>query len=232
MVAKFFAAIAIALASIQTAKGSKGFRRVYSPTSNNNSKAKDEVDEGDVEYDEWPILHPLSETKPKLAPYELVFKDRNFKDKNFVRDNKARFRGFKYGNPRWGLVVSANNFTKISECQKMSDVEVVQLSHYEFEIIADAKTLQSLFEDENEFPLRRSIDSETDLLAYNDTTLDLIDVKFEPTEEPKKKCTKMSLKNREMIGVTLHLCFGVFVLVIVFVVLMLTLKPQHLFNYH
>ena len=70
----------------------------------------------------------------------------------------------------------------------MENVEVIRLSDVDFEIIADAETLQLLFEEEDKAPLRRrsvTIDSESDLLEYNDT--ELIDTHFEPDNEIQQR---------------------------------------------
>ena len=79
---------------------------------------------------------------------------------------------------------------RVIECQRMENVEVIRLSDYDFEIIADSETLQSLFEEEDMVRLRRqsvTIHSESDLFGYNDT--ELIDTRFDPNDVPQTRRT-------------------------------------------
>ena len=86
-----------------------------------------------------------------------------------IADNTVRFKGFRDSVPRWGLVVSSNDFAKISKCQMMENIDVVLLSHDQIEIIADSETLTLLFDEENINPSLPLYDSDTDLLIHNDT---------------------------------------------------------------
>ena len=117
MVFKFVAAVAITLANIQSATASRGFQRLYSPTTN-YSRTEEQVEDAGL------ILDPIGEPKPNLQQDSPAFKERNLKVMNFIKGKKVRFQGFKDGVPKWGLVVSSNNFTKISQCERMVNVEL------------------------------------------------------------------------------------------------------------
>ena len=127
-----------------------------------------------------PLLHEMSEAKPKLVQHAFVFEDSNHRKGNFIREKGLRFKGFKEKIPRWGLVVSAKNFSRISHSKKIKNVELKQLSVDQIEIIADAETLQSLFEED----CQRSPDpSKIEVLVYNDTFTQVIRKKADAKEE-------------------------------------------------
>ena len=141
-------------------------------------------------------------------------------------DKNVRFKGFRNMVPKWGLVVSSNDWKKISELEQMDDVELEQISHDQIEYIADAETMQSLLEDEaiksNPLPLRVSVDeSELRLLAnYNNTKL--INIKSDPTEGD----TSCVMKRAVWIGgqVFAALVF----LLIIYMLVVHTIKVNHL----
>ena len=223
MAAHVFVAVAIALTNIQLGQTSRGFQRLYSPMAiTNYSKLG-----GQLYDDERPISNPNEITKSNLKKYTPAYKGRTFIDKNFVQIKQTSFKGFKYGVPKWGLVMSSNNFTKISKSKRLKNVEVVPMYDDQVEIIVDSDTLQTLFEEEDKEPFRDTVDSETDLSDYNDTQL--IGARVETEEEPKKGCINVSKKNRRIMWFTSN---SLLLVILILIVMAVFLKPSVFFPFH